>query len=93
MESELIIELRELIDDVIDARTKKDAQMPIKRLRFKASRLHGQIDPYLYGKLGEVISHAESAAGQVRDKDHWISCLDSSWYVFESRMKNQNETE
>jgi hypothetical protein len=49
--------------------------------------LNGIIDPYLSGKLGEVISYAKEASGRARNKQHWISCVEQSWYVFENGVK------
>ena len=81
-------ELRQLVDDVIHAPTKKEAKHPLGRLKFLASRLKVNMDPYYAGKLGEVISFAEEASGQVSNKQHWISCADRSWSVFEHGVKH-----
>ena len=81
-------ELRQLVDDVMHAQTKKEAKYPLSRLKFLASQLKVNMDPYYAGKLGEVISYAEEASGQVSSKQHWISCANGSWYVFEHGVKH-----
>jgi len=81
-------ELRQLVDDVMHASTKKEAQHPLRRLKFLAARLKVNMDPYYAGKLGEVISFAEEASGRVSNKQHWISCADQSWYTFEYGVKH-----
>jgi len=80
-------ELRQLVDEVIYAPTKKEAQPPLRRLEFIAAGLKGSIDPYFSGKLGEVIAYAKEASGRVSNKQHWISCAESCWYTFENGVK------
>jgi hypothetical protein len=89
MEEGKIRELRQLVDEVIYSPTKKDAQLPAKRLEFMASNLKGDIDSYLSGKLREVVSYAKEASGQAINKDHWISQVERSWYVFENGVKGK----
>lgn len=86
-------ELRQLVEQVMYASTKKEAQHLIRRLEFMASTLRGEIDSYLLGKLGEVISYAKEASGQVKNKDHWISCVERCWYVIESRVDKEARTD
>jgi hypothetical protein len=81
-----LIGLRRLIDNVIYAPTKKEAKPSIKRLEFIASNIKGTIGPYLSGKLSEAIDYADQASGQTQNKEHWISCAEQSWHVFESRI-------
>jgi hypothetical protein len=85
-------ELRQLVEHVMYASTKKEAQHSIRRLEFMASSVKGEIDRYFSDKLGEVISYAKEASGRVKNKDHWISCVDQCWYVFEDGVKEVNET-
>ena len=87
MDDNTLKELRKLVDEVVYASTKKDAQSPLRRLEFEASMLRGVTDPYLSGKLGEVINYAKEASGRVKNKQHWISCVEQSWYVFENGLK------
>lgn len=90
MDDSELKELRQLVDEVMYAPTKKDAQFPLRRLEFVASGLQGAIcaiDPYLVGKLGEVIACAKTASGRVKNKRHWISCVEQCWYVFESGIE------
>lgn len=87
MDKNTLNELRQLVNEVMYASTKKDAQHPLKLLESKASGLKGVIDPYFSGKLGEVISYAKEASGRVNNKEHWISCAENCWYVFENGVK------
>lgn len=87
MDDNILTELRQLVDEVIYAPTKTEAQIPLRRLEFMASRLKGTIEPYFSGKLGEVIAYAKQASGRVNDKEHWKSCVDQCWYVFENGVK------
>jgi hypothetical protein len=91
LDSNRLKELRQLVEQVMHASTKKEAQHPIRRLEFMASTLRGEIDSYLSGKLGEVISYAKEASGQVKNKEHWTSCVERCWYVFESRIRIDEE--
>lgn len=85
-------ELRQLVEQVMYAPTKQEAQHSIRRLEFMASSIKGEVDRYFSGKLGEVISYAKEASGRVKNKDHWISCVEQCWYVFENGVKEVNET-
>lgn len=76
--------IKDLVNEVIYSSTKKDAQSGIKRLEFMVSGLRGDLDGYSFGKLSEVIGHAKEASGQVENKEHWISNVEQSWYVFEN---------
>lgn len=87
MEETKLRELKELIDQVVYAPNKKEAQSSIRRLEFIASQMKGAIDGYLAGKLSEVVSYAKEASGNVKNKDHWISNVEQSWYVFENGVK------
>jgi len=87
MDKSKLSRLRELVDAVINAPTKKDAKPLIRRLEFMYSHLYGDIDGYLYIKLGEVIDYAKTASGKAKDKEHWISCAEQCWYTFENGVK------
>lgn len=87
MDDKTLNELRQLVDKIMYAPTKKDAQHPLRRLEFVASGLKGTIDPYLSGKLSEVIAYAKEASGRVNNKAHWMSCVEQCWYVFENGVK------
>jgi len=84
MNKKELSELRELVELVIYSHSKRDAQPYISRLEFLASQVKSGIDSYLSGKVSEVVSYAKQASGQVKDKQHWISCMEASWYVLES---------
>ncbi len=82
-----IKEIRKLVDEVISAPSKLKAKPAIKSLMFQYNQLRNSIDPYYVGKLREVIDYAKSASGRVKDKLHWINCVEQSWYVFENGVK------
>lgn len=84
MEDNKLRELRQLIDEVMHADTKKDAEQPLRRLEFLAAVLTETIGPYFSGKLGEVIAYAKEASGRVSNKQHWISCVEQEWHVFKA---------
>ena len=88
MDKNTLEKLRELVDAVMYAPTKKDAKDLIRRLEFMASHMKSDLDGYLSGKLSEVVSYAKEASGQVRNKEHWISNVEQSWYVFENGVKD-----
>ena len=89
MDSNQIKELKRLIDKVVHAPTKKEARILIKELEFMESNLQNEIEnPYLLGKLSEAINFAKEASGQSGEKQHWISCMERTWYVFESRISS-----
>ena len=89
MDENTLKELRELVDAVIYAPTKKDAKDPVSRLEFMASRITSDIGGYLSEKLGEVVIYAKEASGQVKDKEHWISNVNRSWYIFENGVNDE----
>jgi len=86
-------EIRSKLDEVSSASTKADATQAIKHLDHIASQLKGQLDSYLSGKLSEVISYAKEASGQAKDKQLWISNMESSWYVFENGFEKSINAE
>lgn len=44
MDATKLNELRRLVDEVMDASTKKEAQQPLRRLEFLAAGLKGNMD-------------------------------------------------
>ncbi|MFN7716806.1 MAG: hypothetical protein ACK5QS_15210 [Pseudanabaenaceae cyanobacterium] len=91
MDQNVLDELRQIVNEVAYAATKKDVQKPLKVLEFRASVLKGTIEPYLSVKLSETITYAKEASGNVKNKEHWISCVRENWHIFESGIK-QDET-
>ena len=89
MDKNKLKKLRDLVDTVMYSATKKDAKKPIERLEFMSMNIMRDLDSYLSEKLGEVVSYAKEASGQVENKGHWISCAENSWYIFESRVQKQ----
>lgn len=92
MNKKRLEELRALVEEVMYAPTKKEALRPLRRLEFTAMALRGEVDKYFADKLGEAIAYAKEASGQVKNKDHWISCIEQCWYVFENGVKDVDET-
>ena len=90
MDANKLAELRQLVDEVVHSSTKKEAQLPIRRLEFFASGLKVDLDPYYAGKLGEVISYAKEASGNSRNKDHWISQVEQGWYTFKHGVEDRS---
>lgn len=88
MNDKELTELRDLIDEVIYSSTKADAKPFLNQLKRQALGIKKNIDPYISGKLNEVIAYADEASGRVKNKEHWISCVEQSWYVFENGCKN-----
>jgi hypothetical protein len=80
--------LKEMVNLVVYAPTKNDAQIPIRNLENMASNFKDDLDGYLSGKLNQVISYAIEASGRVKDKEHWIFQVEQSWYVFEGGAKS-----
>jgi hypothetical protein len=91
MDMKQLENVRELIELVIHASTKADAKPYIKRLDFAVSNFKPKLDPYFAGKLSEAATYAKEASGQVRNKEHWISCMEDSWYVFESHIRPKSD--
>jgi len=88
MDKNNLEELRKLVEAVIYAPTKKEAKDPIKRLEFMASQMKSSLDGYLSGKLKKVVNYAIEASGQVKNKEHWISNMEESWYILKSEIKD-----
>lgn len=84
-----IEEIRKLIELVIHSKTKADAKPHANRLDFAVTRAKSTLNPYFAGKLREAATYANEASGQVKNKEHWISCMQSSWYVFESHIRQK----
>lgn len=85
--------LKELMEEVLSSYTKENAKSAIRKLESQANFLSEKLTPYARGKLREVISSCKAGAGQVKDKDHWISCAERSWYVFERESRSDSKTE
>lgn len=89
-----LIELKDIIDEVMYSPTKKEAQTLLRKLEnfivLKRSSIFC-LDPYLNGKIDEVIAYAKDASGRVSNKEHWISCAEQSWYVFENGIRSKRE--
>lgn len=91
MEESKLKELRQLVDEVMYAPTKKGAQYSTRRLEFVASGMKGSMGGYLSGKISEIVIYAKEASGRVNNKEHWISCVEQSWYVFENGVKREQQ--
>lgn len=89
MDGSKIRELKDLLDEVVYASTKKDAKPILRRLEFKFSLIGNEIDAYHRGKLSEAIGYAQEGSGRVNNKEHWIQAMNRSWYVFESGVRKR----
>jgi hypothetical protein len=89
MDSKTLIELRQLIDRIMCAPTKKDAQESLSNLQSIASSVRGDIDPYAFSKLEEIIVLAKQASGRVNGKQHWISQVEQRWFIFKSNIERE----
>ncbi len=90
MNDSTLKELRQLVDEVVNAPTKQDAKSPLKHLEYKVSTLSEvikAINPSMFVKLGEVIISAKNASGKVKDKELLKSFVANDWYAFESGVK------
>ena len=89
MDKNKLTEIRKLVEQVTYSNSKSDAKLYITRLKFAASHAKSGLDSYFSGKLSEVVSYAKETSGQVKNKEHWISCMESSWYVLESHVLDE----
>ena len=76
-------EIKNLVECAITAYTKKDAEKYVTRLRFLSNTLTYDIAPNIRNMFSELVCGATSAAGQVREKDHWVSVATSQLYKLE----------
>jgi hypothetical protein len=84
MNEEELKKIKRLVDEVIYSQTKRDAMRPFARLNLAISSISHKIPVSAALKLQEVAAYAKEASGQPRMKEHWISCVETSWYSFES---------
>jgi hypothetical protein len=89
MDKNKLTEIRALVEQVINSNSKSDAKPYIARLELAASHAKSGLDSYFSEKLSEVVNYAKDASGQVKNKEHWISCMESSWYVLESHILDE----
>ena len=85
MRQEDLSNLKSLFEQAEFASTKSDAAKSVKQLEFACSTL--KLDPYPRTKLSEAINYAKQASGQVKDKEHWVSCMKDAWNSFEREVK------
>lgn len=86
MSVELLNEIKDLAAAITAAPTKSETQKDVRRLEFIHTQLKGEINGYVSGKLGKVVIDAKEASGQVSNKDHRISNMKESLYVFEREI-------
>lgn len=88
MDNEKLRKLRELIDDVANASTKKNAAHYVQKLDSMVASIIGDLNGYTAGKLTEAVSYAKHASGQVSNRENLLSSMRNSWAVFESDVIN-----
>ena len=91
MINEKLDRFKEVMDQVIYSDTKADAKYPLMQLESLALELSRDVDGYLSGKLREVVNASKLASGRVQDKEHWKNVASSSWYVFESDVRDHSK--
>lgn len=77
-------EIKNLVECIISAHTKKDAERYLTRLSFLSNTMSYEVAPNIRNMLSELVSCSQSAAGQVRNKEHWVSVAKSQLYKLES---------
>jgi hypothetical protein len=88
MDISKLIKLRELLCEVANSPSKKQAAIPLKSLDFMVSNIVGTLNGYTAGKLREAVSSAKSASGISPNKQSNIDNMNNSWYVFESDVEH-----
>ena len=84
MNQEEFSNLKNLFDQIEFASTKADALPLLKKLEFACSS--SNLEPPARNILSKAVSYAKSAAGQVVDKQHWLTCMKETWLQFESEV-------
>lgn len=83
-----IEKIRDLVDRATSARNKAEAKPYIQRLRmlcFSANlNRDTRLDPYTSGVFSSLLSSLEAASGQVRNKNHWMGCVEQDIYKLET---------
>lgn len=81
-------QMRTLLDEAIESRTKKEAESPLLRLREISNSLAGKIDAYAHEKLDSVIICAKEASGRCKDKERWAQNSYQDWYLFKNNVNS-----
>lgn len=79
-------EMRLLLDEAIEAKTKKEAESSLMRLRGISNSLAGRIDSYAHEKLDSAIICAKEASGRSKDKERWTHNSYQDWYLFKNNV-------
>ncbi|WP_341210204.1 hypothetical protein [Alteromonas stellipolaris] len=87
MENIKLHELRELLEHVAFASTKKEARSHLNKLKFRETNLKCMLNGYTLGHLSKAINCADQASGNVRDKEKFISDMESYWINFENEVE------
>ncbi|MCC8019180.1 MAG: hypothetical protein LIO85_05350 [Rikenellaceae bacterium] len=80
-------EIKDLFDRVIWSSSKKVVEADIAKLRFKSYGLSISAKRL----FRDVVDYATTASGQPRDKQHWVSCAESSLWRFEMDAVSREE--
>ncbi len=93
MNHDALKKLEELVYQITRSTNKASAQAPLRELRAIQFREGSSLEPYARTKLGELISYAEKASGQVQEKAHWISTADSAFDQFKMVVRRDRVDE
>ena len=75
--------IQQLVDSATTARTKNEAAPYINQLNSMRSIVGSSLEPYVRIVFGELICSVQSASGQARDKQHWLSFVRQDIYKLE----------
>ena len=86
MTEDTLSELRDLIDEVILSSSKANAINSTIKLEKLVSHINNDLKQQHVNTLNKIVAYAKEASGRVKDKDHWISQVNQSWYVFSNEV-------
>ena len=74
--------LKMMIDDIVNSKTKKDGNILYDKLSSNISYFEDTLSYYCFTKLKYVIGMAKDASGRVRNKAHRKMYTEQLWYKF-----------
>jgi hypothetical protein len=90
MDDQTLKDLRKAVEELVYSSTKSTAKAPASHLEYLVSNVSGNLEPYFFEKLREVVIYAKEASGQVKNKEHWINNVNQSWYIFENGVRDDH---